>query len=74
MSFDDWIQNILGADGDDVPATGAVEPPAGMRTMAAQTYQSFVAYREAGFSEEQALALTINMVNISVAISLRGGD
>ena len=39
-----------------------VEPPAGMRDAAKHTWAMFVAYRQQGFTEDQAMALVLTML------------
>lgn len=43
----------------------AVEPPADVRHAAASAYQLFVAYRQAGFTERQAIALILGLIAAS---------
>ncbi|MEC5149162.1 hypothetical protein [Cryobacterium sp. GrIS_2_6] len=41
-----------------------VEPSAAMRSHAAETFRMFVAYMQAGFLEEQALALVMQHIKL----------
>lgn len=41
-----------------------VEPTARMRVMATQCWQMFVAYMQAGFTEDQALVLVLQQIRV----------
>lgn len=53
---------MIPEDASKKPSRPIVEPHADMREMAATTMQIFIAFKEQGFNDNQALTLTITMI------------
>jgi len=50
-------------DVDELDGTGAIEPSASQRGSARVLYSTFVALVQAGFTDEQALAVVVGMIH-----------